>query len=41
MHIHIVHVIYREMHRELLKTFVIGIGEGSALRSLRDWRLLS
>lgn len=41
MHLHIVHVIYREMHHELLKTFVIGIGEGSALRSLRDWRLLS
>jgi hypothetical protein len=34
MHIHIVHVIYREMHHELLKTFVIGIGEGSAFRSL-------
>jgi hypothetical protein len=38
---HIVHVIYWEMHHELLKTFVIGIGEGSAFRSLRDWRLLS
>jgi hypothetical protein len=41
MHIHVVHVMYREMHHELLKTFVIGIGEGSALRSLRDLRLLS
>jgi hypothetical protein len=30
MHIHIVYVIYREMHHELLKTFVIGVGEGSA-----------
>jgi hypothetical protein len=41
MHIHIVHVIYREMHHELLKTFVIGIREGSAFRCLRDSRLLS
>jgi hypothetical protein len=41
MHIRIVHVIYGEMDHELLKTFVIGIGEGSAFRSLWDWRLLS